>query len=61
MKPILTVALFVLIQLSWASKETTQNFVNFWKLVWCDFGGLYGFKAFACPPSYPFKPMITGG
>jgi hypothetical protein len=61
MKLILTAALLTLMQVASADKQTTQNFVNFWKLVWCDFGGLYGFKDFACPPSIPFKPMITSG
>lgn len=61
MKFILTVALVVLIQYSAARSETTDKFVEFWKLVWCDFGGLYGFRDFACPPSIPMKPMISAG
>ena len=61
MKLILTAALFTLMQFTSAQTQLTKNFVNFWKLVWCDFGGLYGFKDFACPPNVPFKPMISSG
>jgi len=64
MKLILTASLVLLMNFTNAAIEgatTTQKFVNFWKLVWCDFGGLYGFKDFACPPSIPVKPMISAG
>jgi|LauGreDrversion4_2_1035121.scaffolds.fasta_scaffold317901_1 hypothetical protein len=63
MKLILTAVLFTLMQQVTSAEQTqlTKNFVNFWKLVWCDFGGLYGFKDFACPPNVPFKPMISSG
>lgn len=61
MKLILTAVLAILMQLASARSETTDKFVEFWKLVWCDFGGLYGFRDFACPTSVPMKPMISAG
>ena len=61
MKLILITLLAALMHFTSARSETTDKFVEFWKLVWCDFGGLYGFKDFACPVSIPMKPMISAG
>jgi|688.fasta_scaffold2419303_1 hypothetical protein len=37
------------------------GFVEFWKVVGCDIGGMYNFKDLACGVSADWKTMIPGG
>jgi hypothetical protein len=41
-----TVALSTLLLAEQAN--AAMGFVEWWKMAWCDFGSMYGFKDFAC-------------
>lgn len=37
------------------------GFIEWWTMAWCDFGGMYGFKDFACDKYPEFQVMIPAG
>ena len=34
------------------------GFVEWWKIAWCDFGGMYNFREFACGTQHPYFAII---
>ena len=41
--------------------QAAIGFIEWWYTAWCDFGGMYGFRDFACGTRHPYEVLVPAG